>query len=44
MKGRKVKQVLSRYGYQWEWRGHKEMVKEGEYGGIILYLCMKIEP
>jgi hypothetical protein len=24
-------------------RGHKERVKEGEYGRYILYSCMKIE-
>jgi hypothetical protein len=28
MKDRKVKQVLSRGGYQWEGGGHKERVKE----------------
>jgi hypothetical protein len=41
MKIRKVKHVLSR---QWvPVGGHKERVKEGEYGGSILYSCMKME-
>jgi hypothetical protein len=43
MKERKVKQVFSGGEYQWEGGGHKETVKEGEYGGYILYSCMKIE-
>jgi hypothetical protein len=43
MKDKKVKQILSGVGYQWEGRGHKERVKEGEYGGSILYSCMKID-
>jgi hypothetical protein len=30
-------------GYQSEKGGQKERVKEGEYGGNILYSCMKIE-
>jgi hypothetical protein len=25
------------------WGGHKERVKDSEYGGCILYACMKIE-
>jgi hypothetical protein len=37
MKDWRGKQVFSRGGYQWEWRGHKERVNEGEYGGCILY-------
>jgi hypothetical protein len=28
MKGRRVKQVFSRDGYQWEGGGHKERVNE----------------
>jgi hypothetical protein len=42
MQDRKVKQVLSGGGYQWR-GGNKERVKEGEYGGSILYSCMKME-
>jgi hypothetical protein len=41
MKDKKVEQVFS--WYQWEGGGHKEKVKDGKYGGCILYLCMKIE-
>jgi hypothetical protein len=43
MKGRKVKQVFSGGGYQWEEGRHKERVKDGQYGGCILYSCMEIE-
>jgi hypothetical protein len=43
MKNRKVRQVISRDGYQWEWGGHKEKVKEFKYVGCILYSYMKIE-
>jgi hypothetical protein len=43
MKDRKVKQVLSRDGFQWEGREHKKRVEQAEYGGCILYSCMKIE-
>jgi hypothetical protein len=43
MKDRKIKQVLSGCGYQWEGGGDKERVKEGEYGECILYSYMKIE-
>jgi hypothetical protein len=43
MKDRKVKQVLSRGWYQWGREGHKEMVKECEYGGSTTYSCMKME-
>jgi hypothetical protein len=28
---------------QWERQKHKGMVKKGEYGGCIVYSCMKIE-
>jgi hypothetical protein len=42
MKDRKVKQVLSRNGYQWE--GIRKEVKEGKYGRCILYSYMKIKP
>jgi hypothetical protein len=35
MKDRKVKQVFSRGGYQWEGEGIKERVKEDEHGGCI---------
>jgi hypothetical protein len=38
-KDRKIKQVLSKEGYQWE--GIR--VKEGEYDGCILYSYMKTE-
>jgi hypothetical protein len=37
MKDSKVKQVLSRGMGQWEGRGHKKRVKEGDGGGRILY-------
>jgi hypothetical protein len=43
LKDRRVKQVLSRGGYQWEVRGQKERRNKGEYGGCILYSYMKIE-
>jgi hypothetical protein len=43
MKDRKVKQVLSGVWYHWEWGGHKERMKEGEYGSNIMYSCMKME-
>jgi hypothetical protein len=43
MKGRKVKQVLSRGWYQWERGGHEERVKKGKYGGNTMYSCMKME-
>jgi hypothetical protein len=40
----KIKQVLSRNGYQGKGRGgQKERVREGEYGGCILYSYMKTE-
>jgi hypothetical protein len=39
MKDGKVKQALSG-GYKWE--GDRQR-KKGEYGGCILYWCMKIE-
>jgi hypothetical protein len=41
MKDRKVKQVLPWSRCQWE--GHRERVKEGEYGVWILYSCIKID-
>jgi hypothetical protein len=41
--GRKVKQVLSGGWYQWEGGGYKERMKEGGYGGYIIYSCMKME-
>jgi hypothetical protein len=43
MKDRKVKQVLSGDGYQWEREGHTERVKQTKYGGSILYSYIKIE-
>jgi hypothetical protein len=43
MKDRKVKPVLSRVWYQWEGRGHKERVKEDEYGRSILYSYVKMK-
>jgi hypothetical protein len=43
MKDRKVKQILSEGWYQLEQGGHKERVKEGKYGGNIIYSCMKME-
>jgi hypothetical protein len=42
MKDRKVKQILSRYGYPSEQGEHKEKVKEGKSGGCNLHSCMKI--
>jgi hypothetical protein len=36
---KKVKQVMSSGWYQLEEEGNKE----GEYGGSITYLCMKME-
>jgi hypothetical protein len=36
-------EVFSIGGHQWEEAGHKEGGNEGEYGGCILYSCMKIE-
>jgi hypothetical protein len=30
-------------GYQWEEGGYRERVKEGEYGGNIMYLYMKMK-
>jgi hypothetical protein len=29
--------------YQWEEGGHKERVKEDEFGRDIMYSCMKME-
>jgi hypothetical protein len=43
MKDRKVKQVFSKAGYQWEVDGHKERIKEGEHGECSLHSYMKIE-
>jgi hypothetical protein len=43
MKHRKVKWVLSWGWYLWEGGKYRERVKEGEYGGNIVYLCMKME-
>jgi hypothetical protein len=43
MRGRRVKQVFSGVGYQWEVGGHMERVSESEYGGSIWYSYMKIE-
>jgi hypothetical protein len=43
MKDRKVKQVLSGGWYQQDRGKHKGRVKEGEYGGCIMYSCMKME-
>jgi hypothetical protein len=34
--------VLSRGGYQWEEGKSTEWMKEAEYGGCILYSCMKM--
>jgi hypothetical protein len=42
LKGRKVNQVLSESGYQWDRGSYKERVKDSEYGESILYLWMKI--
>jgi hypothetical protein len=39
----KDKKVLSGGGYPRKGGGHKERVKEGKYGGCILYACMKIK-
>jgi hypothetical protein len=43
MKDRKVKQVLFRGWHQWEGARHKKTVKESEYGGNIMYSCVKME-
>jgi chitinase len=43
MEDRKVKQVLFGGWHQWEEGGHKERVKEGEYGRNIMYSCMKMK-
>jgi hypothetical protein len=43
MKDGKVRQVFSRSGYQWDGGRHKVKMNEGEYGGCVLYSCMKIE-
>jgi hypothetical protein len=43
MKDRKIKQVLSRGWYQWKGERHKDRVKEGQYGGRAMHLCMKVE-
>jgi hypothetical protein len=37
MEERTVKQILSWGWYQWEGVKYKERMKEGEYGGNILY-------
>jgi hypothetical protein len=42
MKDRKVKQVLRRDGYQWEF-GRLKGVKEGKSGGSTLHICVNIE-
>jgi hypothetical protein len=42
MKDKKVKQFLSKGWYHWEGGGHNEMVKEGKYGGCILYFVFVI--
>jgi hypothetical protein len=36
MKDRRAKRVFSGDGFQWEEVGHKERVKEGQYGGCVL--------
>jgi hypothetical protein len=43
MKDKKVKQLLSGGCVPVEGGGHKERVREGKYGGYILYSHMKIE-
>jgi hypothetical protein len=43
MKDRKVKQVLSGDRYQWKGGGYKGRMNKSDYGGCILYSCMKIE-
>jgi hypothetical protein len=43
MKDRKVKQVLSGYGNQWERGGHKKKVKDGDYGEYTFHSCAQIE-
>jgi hypothetical protein len=43
MKDRKVKQICLGYWYQQEGEGHKERMKDSEYGRNIVYSCMKIE-
>jgi hypothetical protein len=39
---RNINQVLSVVWYQWE-GVCKERIYEGEYGGNLMYSCMKIE-
>jgi hypothetical protein len=43
MKDKRIKQIFSRGGYQWEKGEHKERVNEGDYGDCILYSYMNIE-
>jgi hypothetical protein len=43
MENSKVKQVLSGGWHQKEAGGFKKRVQEGEYGGNIMYCCMKTE-
>jgi hypothetical protein len=43
LKSRKVKQVLSRGGKQWEADELEERVKEAKIDGCILYSYMEIE-
>jgi hypothetical protein len=43
MENGKVKQVLSGGLAPMRGGGYKERVEEGEYGGDIMYSCMKME-
>jgi biotin-(acetyl-CoA carboxylase) ligase len=43
MENWKVKQVLSESWHQWEGRGYKERMWEGDYSGNIMYSCLKME-
>jgi hypothetical protein len=39
--GQEVKACPLWGGWQWEGGRHKKRMKEGEYGGCILYSCIK---
>jgi hypothetical protein len=43
MKNWKVNQVLSESWHQWEGGGYQERMEDRDYGGNIMYSCVKIE-
>jgi hypothetical protein len=43
VKDGKIKEVLPGGVHQWKKGGHKEWVKEGEYGGCVLQLRIIME-